>query len=232
VGGNKSVWQTADGGDTWTAVATGATPETAPEHSVYSAIAFATPKDGMIVGWSKPPRHGERDSTPDWVDPEAQPREWPELAMSLQTKDGGRTWKASQTSMFGQSTALSLAADGRGLLLIEFFGRFDYPSEVFSMDLGTGKTTRAFRRKDRAVTDVLVTANGPSYLAATEPSGTLFHSPVPGKLKILKSADLANWMEMDVDYRAVARRACLATPDGKTVWVATDTGMILKLSSE
>ncbi len=135
VGGKKSVWQTADGGDTWTAVAAAATPETAREHSVYGAIAFANPKDGMIVGWSKPPRRGEGDSPPDWMDPEDQPREWPGLAMSLQTFDGGRTWKASQTSMFGQSTALSLAADGRGLLLFEFFGRFDYPSEVYSLDL-------------------------------------------------------------------------------------------------
>ncbi len=82
------------------------------------------------------------------------------------------------------------------------------------------------------MTDVLVTAKGPSYLAAIEPTGTLFHSPVPGKLKILKSDDLATWAEMSVDYRAVGRRACLATPGGKSVWVATDTGMILRLSSE
>ena len=232
VGGNKSVWQTSDGGDTWTAVPEAATPESVRAHSVYGAIAFANPKDGMIVGWSKPPRPGERGNPPDWVDPEAQPREWPGLALALQTQDGGKTWKPSETSMFGQSTELSLAADGRGLLLFEFFGRFDYPSEVYSLNLATGKIARAFRRKDRAVTDVLVTAKGPAYLAAIEPLGTLFHSPVPGKLKMLKSDDLENWEEMTVDYRAVARRACMAAPDGKSVWVATDTGMILKLSSE
>jgi hypothetical protein len=232
VGGNKSVWQTADGGATWTALAAAGAPETAREHSVYSAIAFAGPKDGMIVGWSKPPRPGERGRAPDWVDPEGQPREWPGIGISLQTRDGGGTWKATETSMFGQSTALSLAPNGRGLLLVEFFGRFDYPSEVYRIDLGTGKSTRAFRRKDRAVTDVLVEARGPSYLAAIEPPGTLFHSPVPGKLKILKSEDLENWTEMDVDYRAVARRAFLAAPNGENVWVATDTGMILKLASE
>ena len=37
---------------------------------------------------------------------------------------------------------------------------------------------------------------------------------------------------MDVDYRAVARRAYLAAPDAANVWAATDTGMILKLASE
>lgn len=232
VGGYKSVWQTSDGGASWTFVAAASSPETVREHSVYSAIAFASPKDGMIVGWSKPPRPGERERTPDWVDPEGQPREWPGLGISLQTRDGGQTWKATEASMFGQSTALSLAPTGRGLLLVEFFGRFDYPSEVYRMDLGTGKSTRAFRRKDRSVTDVLVEAQGPAYLAAVEPPGTLFHSPVPGKLKILKSDDFENWAEMDVDYRAVARRAYLAAPNKENVWVATDTGMILKLASE
>lgn len=232
VGGNKAVWQTADGGATWAAVAAAGTPETARENGVYGAIAFAGSKDGLIMGWSKPPRPGERGRDPDWVDPESQPREWPGLAISLQTRDGGQTWKPSQTSMFGQATALSLAPDGRGLLLVEFFGRFDYPSEVYRIDLATGKSTRAFRRRDRAVTGVLVEAKGPAYLAAIEPSGTLFHSPVPGKLKILKSEDLENWAEMDVDYRAVARRACLAAPNGENVWVATDTGMILKLASQ
>ena len=232
VGEYKSVWQTWNGGATWTAVEAAASPQTVREQSVYGAIAFANPKDGMIVGWSKPPHPGARDRAPDWVDPGGQPREWPGLGISLQTRDGGRTWKAAETSMFGQSTALSLAPNGRGLLLVEFFGRFDYPSEVYRIDLTTGKTTRAFRRKDRAVTDVLVEAQGPAYLAAVEPSGTLFHSPVPGKLKMLKSEDFENWTEMDVDYRAVGRRAYLAAPNGENVWVATDTGMILKLTSE
>jgi hypothetical protein len=65
-----------------------------------------------------------------------------------------------------------------------------------------------------------------------EPAGTLFQSPLPGKLKILKSDDLENWDEMEVDYRGVARSARLASPDGVNVWVGTDTGMILKLVPE
>jgi hypothetical protein len=232
VGGNKSVYETSDGGATWTPLPAAGYPITTREHTVYSAISFAGPKVGMIVGWSKPPRPGERARDPDWVDPGNLPREWPELSISLQTLDGGAIWKAFETSMFGQTTALSLSPDGQGLLLIEFFGRFDYPSEVYRVDLGAGKSYRTFRRKDRAVTDVLVPARRPAYLAAIEPAGTLFHSPVPGKLKLLRSEDFENWTEMDVDYRAVARRAWLAAPDPQNVWVATDTGMILKLASE
>jgi hypothetical protein len=37
---------------------------------------------------------------------------------------------------------------------------------------------------------------------------------------------------MEVDYRAVGRRAILAAPDAANLWVATDTGMILKLVQE
>jgi hypothetical protein len=34
---------------------------------------------------------------------------------------------------------------------------------------------------------------------------------------------------MPVDYRAVARRVILAAASPDDVWIATDTGMILKL---
>ena len=37
---------------------------------------------------------------------------------------------------------------------------------------------------------------------------------------------------MAVDYRAVAHSAIIAGPDENHVWIATDTGMILKLVAE
>jgi len=37
---------------------------------------------------------------------------------------------------------------------------------------------------------------------------------------------------MTVDYRATARNAMLSAADAKNIWVATDTGMILKLTGE
>jgi hypothetical protein len=60
--------------------------------------------------------------------------------------------------------------------------------------------------------------------------GRLQHTPIPRKVKILKSTDLANWEEMDVDYHADATRAMLRAASDGTLWVATDTGMILKLA--
>jgi hypothetical protein len=45
------------------------------------------------------------------------------------------------------------------------------------------------------------------------------------------SGDLVNWVESEVDYRAVARRVILATA-GEHIWAATDTGMILRHRSK
>jgi hypothetical protein len=114
--------------------------------------------------------------------------------------------------------------------LVEFHGAFDYASEVFQIDWTTGRSTRAFRRQDRAVTDVVLPSKGPAYLAAIEPPGKMSRSPVPGRLHILRSEDLSDWQELEVDYRAQARRAVLASFDDTHLWVATDTGMILRLA--
>jgi hypothetical protein len=63
-----------------------------------------------------------------------------------------------------------------------------------------------------------------------EPPGKLRSAPIPGKVKMLASADLKTWTEMAVDYRAVAQSLVLAGPDPEHLWAATDTGMILRLS--
>ena len=79
-------------------------------------------------------------------------------------------------------------------------------------------------------TDILRGRDGVSYLAGFIPSGKLVNSPVPGRLVVLRSRHLRNWEEMDVDYRAYAHSAMFATPGQGDLWLATDTGMILKLA--
>jgi hypothetical protein len=86
-----------------------------------------------------------------------------------------------------------------------------------------------FGERDRAVTDIALLQDGGALIAAVEPPGSSNQVPVPGKLKMLRSANLKVWEEMDVDYRAVAQRAILSAPDADHAWVATDTGMILTL---
>ena len=70
---------------------------------------------------------------------------------------------------------------------------------------------------------------GRLFSAGEEIPGKLQQSPIPGRLKMYKSADLQSWGEMEVDYRATASIATLSAADEHNIWVATDTGMILKL---
>lgn len=236
VGLQKGVYQTTDGAKTWTRVESAAKPETNPKYTVYTTIQFVGKEVGMITGWSQPPRRDE-DGGPDWLDPQKvlTRREWPHISISLDTRDGGKTWVPSTTSMFGRISRVRMLPNGLGLGLIEFAEAFTYPSEIFRFDMKTGKSQRAFREKNRAVTDVLLQADGSAVLAAVEVPGRVRVSSVPNKLKLLRTANVATatdtvpWQEMEVDYRAAARRAVLAGTDAANMWVATDTGMILKL---
>lgn len=227
----KSVWETQDGGKQWTRVAAADEPKANADYTAYTTIAFATPKVGIISGLSQPPRRSDSGALPDWLEPEkaARRRVWPHMSINLETRDGGQHWSVSTASVFGRVMDVSLTPEGRGLALFEFSGSFQYPSEVYELNLKTGKPTLAYRNKIRAVTDVALIPSGPGYLAAVAATGELLRTPIPGKLKMLRSDDLANWKEMEVDYRATARRAVLAAADARNIWVATDTGMILKL---
>jgi hypothetical protein len=114
--------------------------------------------------------------------------------------------------------------------LIEFKDQFEFPSEVYRVELGSGRSERAFRQKDRAITDVhLFAGENGGLIAGYEVSGPIFRSPIPGKLKVLASDDLDTWTEVPVDYRAVAHRAMISGPDKSHLWIATDTGMILRM---
>ena len=232
VGERKAVYYTEDGGASWNRVLAAEQPKTTPEYTVYAWITFADARHGLIAGWSRPPRRNDRPRLPDWMEPEraARRREVPTLSILLDTRDGGRTWTPSVTSMFGRITRIKLAPDGRGLGLVEFAESFQWPTEVFRLDWRTGSSQRVFRRADRAVTDMALAPGGVAYLVAIEPQGGKLRLPIPGKLKVLRSSDLLSWEEMEVDYRAFARRAVLAAGVAERPWVATDTGMLLELS--
>ncbi|MCS6954256.1 MAG: hypothetical protein NZM33_15520 [Bryobacteraceae bacterium] len=230
IGLEKGVWETRDGGRRWTPLPVLDQVRSTREFTVFEWITFVSGRHGLIAGASSRPRDPDA-SWPEWMDPEAAEarRQRPTLSILLETRDGGETWKHSTTSMFGRITRVRLAADGRGLGLVEFHDAFPWRSEVFRLDWRTGHSERVFRREDRAVTDVALLDGGPAYLAAVEPPGKLRRSPVPGRLRILESHDLTHWNEMPIDYRAVARRAVLAAAPSGGLWAATDTGMILSL---
>jgi photosystem II stability/assembly factor-like uncharacterized protein len=227
-GAKKKVYETHDGGKTWTPLAAAAEPPGNPEYSSYSWIAFADPRHGLITGWNLPPRP---QRMPDWMDPEAAVarRDVPHLSYSLETRDGGKTWKSSSSSLFGEVAKVRFGPDGLGLGLLEYPNSFRYPAEVYKIDWTKGSSQTVYRDKRFAISDIWLTPEGTAYLAGVQLAGQV-RGVVPSKVMVLQSGNrnLNQWTEMPVDYRAVANRVVMAAAGEKDMWLATDGGMILK----
>jgi photosystem II stability/assembly factor-like uncharacterized protein len=226
----KRVFETNDGGASWAPLPILKEVQGDPTYTTFGEIAFAG-KNGLISGWNIPPRPGG----PDWMEPEraAKRRQIPTYGVLLETTDAGKTWTKSEASVFGQVTRISMTPQGSALGLSEFKDTFEFPSEVYRVNMHTGKSESSFRTKDRAITDIRAFAgSNKAVIAGYETAGTIYRSPIPGKLKVLTTDDLQNWQEMKVDYRAVAHSAMIAGPDENNLWIGTDTGMILKLVTQ
>jgi Photosynthesis system II assembly factor YCF48 len=230
-GRRKQILETFDGGKNWVKLPVLEKLESSADYTTFSEMAFSG-KYGMITGGSRPPRTNSGE-LPEWMESysKSRRREWPNLMIVLSTSDSGKTWIPTTSSLFGRVERIRLEQEwSQGLVLLNFDNAFSVPSEVLKLDPRTGASTSIYRKKDRAITDVLLTGKEKVLLAGYEPLGELHSVPVPGKVKIVKSNDMQTWQEMDVDYRAVARNVTLAaSPDG-SFWAATDTGIILKLS--
>lgn len=229
MGVNKTVLHTVDGGKKWEKLPAAAEPSGTPDRSAYTAVSFSG-SYGLISGFHEP-RRPDESPIPDWMDPGAakRRRQWPSLTLLLQTLDQGQSWKASSSSILGKIAQVRLADHGMGLVLVGFDRDFEVPSEVYRFDLKTGTTTRLYREKTRAITDVATLPGGRLLLAGFAPPGTLHQLPIPGKVHFLESTGGTQWREMSVDYRAVARQVLLAYGSQGPVFAATDTGMILRL---
>jgi hypothetical protein len=227
VGANKTAIETFDGGKTWSKVKAASELDTTAERTVFTVVAPLAPNVVLMVARSAAPRFFRM---PVWLDPHPQRRrELPAITATMETRDGGVTWKSSKTSMFGRVTAVRTSASGLGLLLVEFEEYFDFPSELYSINANASETRLLLRRKDFAITDML--ASSDFYIAGFQPPGALFRTPIPGKIKIMRSKDLKTWTDQSVDYRAVGTRVMLAESGGRQ-WAATDAGMILSLIRE
>ena len=230
VGARKSVSETIDGGLSWKPVAAAAEPKTREEHTVYSWIEFVDGRNGIITGFSRPPRRDD-SGLPDWVNAEkaVERRQRPTVSITLDTHDGGKAWASSMASFFGQIARVRLLPSGEGLGLIGFTDSFEWPAEVFRIEWKSGRSARVFRDRHSRITDIALISDKLAYLAGEEVPGKMQQTPIPTRLKMYKSTDLQDWKEMEVDYRATAALALMSAADANNIWVATDTGMILKL---
>lgn len=206
----------------WKRIAAADEPTTNTANTTYHWIHFVTERVGIISGASRPPRKGRTEDYPAWLDADRASRrkEWPGASITLETRDGGKTWRHSVTSIFGKISRVRYARDGRGLALVEFHDEFEWPSEVFAIDLKTGSSERVFREKDRAVTDTWLYA-GKGYLAAIDPSTR--------RAFIYTSDDLKRWTENALEDIEATRAWFAGTPAG-VVWLATDSGSVCRWS--
>ena len=207
----------------WRRVPAADEPSTKTAFTTYHWIHFVTERVGIVSGASRPPRGGRTADYPAWLDPHAEDRrkEWPGASVTLETRDGGKTWKQSVTSIFGTISRVRYARDGRGLALIQFHDAFDWPSEVFTIDLKTGSSERSFRRKDRAVTDTWLFP-GSGYLVTIEPP---IESGSSGRLGLFHSTDLRDWRELEIP-EAHGNRAWLSGSASGALWIASDHGTL------
>jgi hypothetical protein len=229
-GAGKTVYRTNDGGKTWVTLPESISLKVTDENATFGWMEPYNQERLILVGNSKAK---PRDRVPDWMAPEslAYRRQTPSTLITLESLDGGKTFKPALASIFGTATRLRLGKDV-GLALFAYTDDFDWPSEVIKLDMKTGKNQPMFRRKDRLITDVLILKNGTYLLAAIETLGRIRSAPIPGRLHVLQSPDGVTWKEIPVDYRAAGRRAFLAAPDDNNIWVATDEGMVLKLGAQ
>jgi hypothetical protein len=230
IGAERKLLQTSDGGKTWNDMQLQAELKTSEERTVFHEIAFLSPERAIIAGRVEPRREWQ---FPIWMQAEPEfRRELPSLSIMVQSTDGGKSWTPSTSSMFGRISKIrNNPVQGYSLALVEFDAWFTYPSEVYRIDNKTGATQRVLRRQTIAVTDIAALKDGSVLVAGFEPPGTLARTPVPGRVRVLRSRDLSEWTEVPVDYRAEARDVtATVAPDG-TAWFGTDTGMILRYRS-
>lgn len=236
-GARKTALETKDGGKTWTPLEALKEVTANPDNAAFMTIAM-NGRFGLIGGTSRPPRKDD-SIFPDWMVPDeaAKRREWPAVILLLETRDGGKTWKPSASSLFGMLTAIRVQPDSPGAVaLLEFAHAFETPSEVLFVDFKSGRSNSIYHNKDTAVTDVVV-GNGGSVLLAGISAPALRALPIPQKVRFLEGTIAPGssnvvWTQHEVDYRATARRIGLARKPNGQLWAVTDTGAILRLDRE
>jgi Photosynthesis system II assembly factor YCF48 len=215
------VQETSDGGKTSTQLeASGQAPDASSLN--YDIISFRG-THGIIIG-------APNASSPILFDSRPQAPVNGKVTV-LETVDGGKKWKYGTLSIDGELAQLRMSQQGTVVTLILYTDtKHPVASAVFEIPLGSRNGRKVFAQRDRAATDIALLSDGGAILAAIEPPGNSTQVPIPGRLRILRSENLKEWQEMDVDYRAIGQRAIIAAPDPRHMWVATDTGAILGLA--
>jgi len=225
----KQVFVTADGGHSWKLVDASRQPSLPEADTVYTWAAFNS-SHGLLSGWSRSPE--PQSQMPQWMRPDLRAlSSRPTTGVLLLSNDGGKSWEPSVLPQSGEIVRIRLTSAGSVLMLLQRPDSLAAPSEISSFSWDTRILSPLYRDKANWVTD-FISSGDTLFAAAIDQQGRAPFPAIPSKLKILRSTDLEHWSEMDIDYRAEAQNAFLASPDASHAWVATDTGMILRLVNE
>ncbi len=228
----KVFYRTGDGGRTWSAVPESESLNLQSPQTFLRSMAMLPSGAGMLIGDSTAVVP-EAPALPDWMTPDRAlgRKSLPGTAVLFQTHDGGKTWSGQLSSAFGVLRRVRLGPS-RGAVAFQYRESFMWPSELFLLDLRSGKNSSILRRKDLVIHDMLLFSDGSLLAAGTQPTGRLRNSPIPGKLRILWSPDAAAWFEMKVDYRAIGNSATFASCSDGSILLATDEGVVVQLASQ
>ena len=229
-GVGKVFYRTADGGRSWSAVPESESLNLQSPQTYLRSMAMLPSGAGMLVGDST--AAPIEASLPDWMTPEraVKRKSLPGTIVLFQTHDGGKSWGSQLSSAFGTIRRVRMGPS-RGTVVFQYSESFGWPSELFALELRTGQNRPVLRRKDLVIHDTLLFNDGSMLAVATQPTGRLRNSPIPGKLRVLWSPDTVEWFEMKVDYKAVGNSATFATCSDGSLWIATDEGAIIQLAS-
>jgi hypothetical protein len=227
VGEEKTILETEDGGKKWTKREIKDPRPMEARDVVFSGVTFVAKQHGVISGSWNPM---QRVQESEWM--EMNPAKRPKTAMSallLESSDAGKEWHPYEVKVSGQITQLRFLNPNAFLMLVEYTGAqiAESPSEMFQLTSKAAPALR-FHQSGRVARDFYVLPSGEVVIAAIELLGKSNEVPIPGKLRMMATSDLKTWQDEKADYRAVAKRPFLAAPDAAHVFVATDTGMILK----
>ena len=224
----EQVYGTQDGGRSWKLLAAARIDNTDDERSIYTWAAFSGDL-GLVTGWHRLQQAGLR-RLPGWMEPESIPiGNRPSTSLLLHTLDGGRNWKSHLLPKLGEITRVRISSAGAALMLLRHPDSLLLASEVVAFDLKTLRGGPVYGHRDRWLTDLAFAGPGRVFVVALDQEGRSLVPVIPAKLRVLQSTDAKKWTEMEVDYRAEALSAFLAVPEPAHAWLATDTGMILKL---
>jgi hypothetical protein len=211
VGNNKTVLETPNGGKDWRPLEAVGDVQSDADRTFFTWIEFSG-RTGFISGYHSPKRPAQ----------DATGRQWPQMGVLIQTNDGGETWKPTSSAVFGR-LAQTRVGGRRAALVLQFDYEFEYPSEVFRIDLPTGQTEREYREMVHRVCSAVVL---PGAVAVASVRQGQERTEYSRPLELTVGGE-----PVKLDEKMTAS-SCYLAVDGTSLWVASDAGLVEKLESE